>query len=121
MTDLTREQILAMEAGPELNALVAKEVMGWKSEGKYWWCPANRVRRLKQYWQASEDIADAWEVFHEIRGRVFSGRITFMAHAQKLISKGCVHGDMMGWPDAFWFITPEIICKAALLATLEWV
>ena len=68
-TDLTREQVLAMPAGRELDALVAERVMGWTRVeeyrtrlGKDW----HGFRPGEDYYHSlyrySTDIAAAWEV-----------------------------------------------------------
>ncbi len=73
---MKRDEILAMEAGRELDALVAEKVMGW--ERRTYWVGSShpeyhqeerqglfgpeglkRVDRMHPY---STDIADAWEV-----------------------------------------------------------
>ena len=97
MPDLTREQILKMEAGPELDALVAERVMGWgwvqftrynnhfqSRKGRFltsdpkWYCSAHEAKRSKisfvlhpcPYWQLvsfSSDIAADYEVLVFVR------------------------------------------------------
>lgn len=103
---VTKEEILAMSPGPELNGLVAQEVMGnaivedaifgrmegIPAEGGNVWGP------VEPY---SEDMAAAENVVNV------------------MIERGCE--DAIYWADFGngQFTEPEAICKAALLALLE--
>ena len=116
---MTREQILSMEAGPELNELVAVHVMGWEKcrDGDRWACngkelgPDHATAKgdgLGDYyypdeeWSPSSDIAAAWEVVEKID-----------ACGDNV--KRCNFRMML---DDIFTITPEAICKAALLAVM---
>lgn len=75
---MTRVEILALEAGPEIDALVAERVMGWHLEitepsGDYhYWVDDAGVRRGHgpdgpvvqgtRVWRPSTDIAAAWQL-----------------------------------------------------------
>lgn len=70
----------------------------------------------------STNISSAWEVFMSMKTRLlFSKRQMFMKELQRLASKDKLQAEdsLIAFPDVFWYITPEIICKAALLTVLE--
>lgn len=54
-----------MEAGREMDAMVAEKVMGWERGAVCWMIPNNtpgeRIGPLIDEWQPSTDIAAAWE------------------------------------------------------------
>lgn len=74
--------IHTLEAGPELDALVAEKVMGWtlltKAHGKLMgevdkdgvlrmWCDGPAIKRNVLDWSPSREIAAAWEVVEKLR------------------------------------------------------
>jgi hypothetical protein len=72
---MTREDILKMEAGREMNALVAERVMGWHfdidpkyPEKKVWLDKNNNYICNNSMWdyQFSTNIADAWRVVEKL-------------------------------------------------------
>jgi len=125
---MTKEEILNMEPGPELDRLVAEKVMGWRrrshkfSQNAWeWYNPeipdpyhnkdfvCNDVDLPK----FSTDIAAAWKVVNRLREKQFDIMIkTLKDRWEVLISD----------PDKIldWYATaPELplaICRAALLA-----
>ena len=108
---LTRESILAMEAGAEMDALVAERVMGFDTH-KYP-CGAS-------FWP-SKEIADAWRVVEKVSGkdRLFNvkyasgvGALAQVVWRDESLDCGCMIEEEA--PTA-----PLAICRAALLATLE--
>jgi hypothetical protein len=124
---LTKEQILAMPAGPELDRLTAERVMGWKRlPGYNYWMtstPAGGfdLHGLIAAWRPSTDMTAAWLVFQECRGRLFSKRRRFYEVLGNLL-QGQADGDrtiFVAWPDAIGFLSPRVICQAAILASLE--
>lgn len=94
----------------ERDKLVATKVMNLSEEFFNWMSPAGC--------NYSSDMSDAWKVFQNIKERLFSTRQKFMKELQLLIScnTDLPIGQMLAWPDAFWWITPELICRAALEA-----
>ena len=70
---MNREEILAMEAGNELDALVATEVMGWERKDYgytiVYWEENDEDVHMVELWKPSTDIADAWKVVSEMRKR----------------------------------------------------
>ena len=96
---MTRDDVLAMEPGRELDALVAKKVMGWFEV----WKP----------FSPSTDISAAWEVVEKLQG-------TYWVRMNSMMKD---HSCGVGKPDMRWEYygnsMPEAICKAALLAVLE--
>ena len=126
---MTRNEILNMPAGREMDALVAEKVMGW-SRGTYHSDGVDYLRdpegtshlNVPQY---STDIAAAWQVVEKIRTkypviRISTGDLMgkywqcHMADAWREVS----HED-----DSDWFANaptaPLAICRAALLAVMD--
>ena len=135
---MQRDEILSMEAGRELDALVAERVMGWGDISLHpmmdsdWWGmpsgPATAIQGAVGWLYTHEkvpnystDIAAAWEVVEAVRGRGWS------------LSLG---EGMSGYGDAVvWMVdfykgnriclsangpdVPLAICRAALLAVME--
>jgi len=70
---MTRDEILNLEPGPELNRHMAEKVMGWKEgedfdcskEGPLIYYPS-RNHVLGRKWSPSTDIAAAWEVIRKM-------------------------------------------------------
>lgn len=129
---MNKEEILAMAAGSEIDALIAEKVMGWKravaTDGatEYWddgsFCSGRLVEptvggfRLDDYsntWNPSESISAAWEVLAK------------MGHAQinkKVNGEYAVRWGNTRWADSPVCVSksaPEAICKAALLAVMD--
>jgi len=136
---MKKEQILGMKAGRELSALVAVNIMGLKcahlnieplnpssiqhSNGAKSRCldcgekdyNSSFIRGFKQY---SESIRSAWDVVEKMRGELFSVRSSFLEALQDQTYqeiRGTGEKACIAWPDVFWFVTPETICKAALI------
>jgi hypothetical protein len=133
---MTRDEILSMEAGRELDALVAEQVMGWKRETYSFnnWRDGkvesmelsglmgpDGLREVDQFPFYSTDIAAAWEVVEKLEEENIARleltrlgwdwqktwRVSFFTTA---VSEGAiVEGD----------IVPLTICRAALLALEE--
>lgn len=96
---LTRESIMSMEPGRELDALVAANVFGWHY-GTY-------HPELRHY---STDISAAWEVVDRM-----SPQTMYMTRRHSDVWLCEFHG----YPLVEGNAAPETICKAALLAKLE--
>jgi len=83
---MTREEILRMEAGPELDRLIAERVMGWKAGADFFVADGkiSRIHRatsgtaVSELWSPSTDIAAAMEVVNKLLSRynisIYSGR-----------------------------------------------
>jgi hypothetical protein len=116
---VTKEEILAMRAGKDLNITVAEKVMGNKfaqdetfgdmevSEGMVY-------GYLQPY---SEDITAAWQVMEKMKG--YNPRVEFDTHSQKWEATFSVREADFTCPVVLAGTAPEAICKAALLALLE--
>lgn len=111
------KEILAMETGEKLDALVLKEVMG--EEGQFYWRghPDYGAAPIKY----SEDISAAWQVLVKAGLAIFrlnNGdwaccRSNYIYHIQ-------ITQDHYADPNLVICKTaPEAICKAALLTKLE--
>ena len=136
MPDLTREQILKMEAGPELNALIATEVMGWKhvSAGYYWAksrVPGGLAKRkaIVTDWSPSTDPSADYEVLVFVRENWDSQKFqafqrcllrVLYKHTHMGMTESEVIPDSDPW-DGFWFTgfyQPGDYSRSALLTTL---
>jgi len=118
---MTREEVLALAPGRELDALVAEKVMGWEyKDAIYSWGEVLRpsqwikpngwpVDRVSCY---STDISAAWEVVEEMGDCL---------HLKQHGEQGEWEAWFCGYPNskAHGETAPETICKAALLAVME--
>jgi len=116
---MTRDEVLAMKPGRELDALVAEKVMGWKAVQVFdlkdtdgtnianGITPYNIGQRVPHY---STDIASAWEVVEEMQNNEWD--FTLKNHKRKYEA---IFGTLY---NAFAPTAPEAICKAALLAVM---
>ena len=72
---MTRDEIMAMVPGREMDALVAEKVMMWTkdADGSYWLADTYSIRTWEQTsypgFQSSTDIAAAWEVVEKLKER----------------------------------------------------
>jgi hypothetical protein len=105
---LTRDEILAMEPGRELDALVAEKVMGWTKVGENAW-EAPNIKGYPLLPRYSTDIATAWEVVEKIAQKWHDFNIG--RHHGKWSIGWNYKGSVVDLKTA-----PEAICKAALLA-----
>jgi hypothetical protein len=128
---MTRDEILTMEAGREMDALIAREVMGWSKIvlGSYGhWVEedgsgAYTTKHQVGDWCPSEDIAAAWQVVEKLRERNF-----YSQHTDLTLTSGVEH---WSWtfinhePLAVYSVKATAptaalaICFAALLAVME--
>ena len=141
--ELTREAVLVMPAGPELDALVAERVLGWvrhrsklesgrwslfpPGEAPDWMVPATDGAGppITSWEPYSADMTAAWRVVAHLHSRRFSAAVSLdVDHTQ---------GDAFAYfrgqaprrrgrdPEgsARAATAPLAICRAALLTTLE--
>lgn len=115
---MTRDEILKMEAGRELDALVAKDVMGWHKLDGNWkdniWEKADG--HIKGDWHPSEDISAAWEVVTKIRSMGWGVDISWF---HEFIYCALHKPDSVIIKQANAETAPLAICRAALLAVME--
>lgn len=126
--------VAELEPGPELDALVDKKVMGWKWDEKRCpicgWSfashrntgcvpgdcsqrPAPKIR-ADAHRPYSGEIAAAWDVFQKVKDQQAHIRLKFLNALHALVAND--QGAPIDWPHAFWYVKPEMICKAALVA-----
>lgn len=122
---MNRDEILAMEPGRELDALVARKVMGWMQS----WSPSGKCEAWFERqddgsmrgkhdigWNPSKSISAAWEVVEKITKKAEEeggGPIVELTHDGDWHAK-------IGKLRAMARTAPEAICKAALqLAVME--
>ena len=119
---MTREEIGKLEAGRELDALVAEKVMGWRlldppqaDQPSYWatWVMLPHREAAKD-WSPSTNIAAAWEVVERLRANGYSWmQFTLIADQWDLeMGQG---GHDIGC-DTLAPTAPLAICRAALKA-----
>ncbi|MCH7792402.1 MAG: hypothetical protein IID31_09015, partial [Planctomycetes bacterium] len=99
MSDLTRDIILTMEAGPELDALVAERVMGWEKynpeDAPACWQQKNTGDWIMHFikeslsWSPSTDVAADYEVLVFVRENFSPEQQKTMAFTLSL--KWCKH------------------------------
>ena len=138
---MTREEILALEAGRGLDTLMATQVMEWhvapwsdETDGGTNWidstgkcvAPHSVSEHPRWRWSPSTDFAAAWMVMEKLRdmwtvatqevdgfdndfGRPFDDGVFFDVLRRNADRR---------WPWALLYLTPEIICRAALLAVM---
>lgn len=133
--EMTREEILAMKPGRELDALVAEKVMGWTNfspidpdcdygvgvngyRRNYAKSPDGQEKPFPFY---STDMSATWEVFEKIKEEGAWVEVAWnpkKKHYRCLIGAEPIEGlqtvDLSGTNTA-----AEAICKAALLAVME--
>lgn len=107
MREYTREEILSMEVGRELNELIAEKVMN---------IPVSVKKRKFEYVHVphySTDISAAWEVEEKMGNDELFWKYDNNVKKQLLARLGKVtEFDMMHAP-------ADVRCKAALLAVME--
>jgi hypothetical protein len=131
---MTRDDVLAMQPGRELDALVAEKVMGWAelwtdSKNYMAYPPCEQKFTIGEaerhpVWPYSTDIAAAWEVVEKIKHMNLyiathvpaDGRITCIVDDD---INGELTCDEVKEYQVVADTAPEAICKAALLAVME--
>ena len=121
---LTRKQVRVMAAGPEFDALVATEVMGWLKwspevgcrEG---WYEENGEAHFVNKWRPSINIAPAWEVWEKLTGHRDWWQTAIHRCDGHWRASGYKHGSSVRDLAADAPTAPLAICRAALLTTLE--
>lgn len=126
---MTKEEILAMKAGTELDALVAEQILGWHKVMRdeplgdctyKWKDKSGTFQSCQCFFQPFSDISDTWQVVDELINK--KEKITEVQYkAPPIFSL------VMGSYPAPWCLAsfagcqaggdtaPEAICKAALL------
>jgi hypothetical protein len=133
---MTRDEILKLEAGREMDALIAHDVMGLKKiviGGIGWWVKESPLEMSYQYmeksgdFEPSEDMNAAWQVVAKMREKGFD----FFAEwvTENAVSRlnslpwACFATDDNDSVFVDFTATAETmplaICRAALLAVME--
>ena len=113
---LATEQMLAMEAGPKLDALVAEKVMRWHSGTNLpngWF--DGRFRHWKHNWQPSIDHNHAMEVAEKAWGSTGS-QFSLTVAVREGGERYCTVNSYGPGAHATAPTMPLAICRAALLA-----
>ena len=84
---MNRDDILKMEAGPELDALVAEHVMGWEWRNLScgWLGVGTNEFIPSETWAPSTDMAAAWMVLEVLRNMFFSTKIIMWDHTESVV------------------------------------
>ena len=138
---MTRDGILAMETGPELNALIAVELMGWQRQeetppgyvcheggrdwispdGKDWWC--NHCGQEDGFPDFSGSISAAWDVVEKLMEQNMWWASEYYRHDDPpydwAFCKPRGDNGAFRYYDAKADALPLAICRAALLAVME--
>lgn len=132
---MTQQEIQVMEAGPEMDALVAEHVMGWTREGvsrdgktDYFEHEDGFVIRIHSAWYPSECADHAWEVVEKLkelnRSPVLSSRANgwyVSTRNEGVIQHRCqesgalLNAKEIGLVTAEGPTMPVAVCRAALL------
>jgi hypothetical protein len=132
---MTRDKILAIEAGTELDTLIAKKVMGW-CKGRRFWLPYPAYDNLygtgytvPGYYdydippfRPSTDITAAWEVVESARNdfsHPFLMSVETRASCYVVLARWVDETGETTWVNASADSAPLAICRAALLAVME--
>lgn len=118
MNELSREKILAMEPGPELDALVDVIVMK-QDRGELtkmtWFIPSGQSEW--EYPAYSSDISAAWEVVEKMKSDNWNFVLSDDLYQDRW--SATFYWDPNQTPiECVEKIAPEAICKAALLAVM---
>lgn len=115
---MTKEEILAMEAGLQLDILVAEEILGYKIYAGATASTAENVLVTSRVPRYSTGISSAWQVVEKMieNGWSYHGfsSLTFPFSGCEFIKELCVSAAPCNLTEAK--SMPEAICKAALLA-----
>lgn len=113
---MTREEIMAMPAGRELDALVAEKVIGWRRIELHetWRSPSGET--TPHFPAYSTDIAAAYEM-----ERAISEKGITIEYSQAILSMSPAPACTTGEVDIYevWHLlheAPEFRCRAALIA-----
>ena len=124
-------EIDKIEAGPEMDTLIAEKVMGWKLGKSKWihdymmhgmfeteeWKGSTKgiLTHTKKSWHPSTDISTAWEVVEKLKDELPQGiKISFWKHEGWCVAWKF---DSMGALDDGFVLAPTVflaICRAAL-------
>ena len=116
---MTKEEILAMRPGKELNIRVAEDVMGAEFiRDEIWGDMEKYASRMYDSLQAySENISAAWQVTEMLKS--YNPRIEFNPYSQKWEAAFSDPEANFSYPLVTAATAPEAICKATLLTMLE--
>ncbi|MDP4158201.1 MAG: hypothetical protein Q8911_00355 [Bacillota bacterium] len=107
---LIKDEILVMEPGRELDALVAEKVMEWELWNNQWSDKEKNLIAPSDLWSPSTDISAAWEVVKKLTELGKTVEINAFASGRVVVRViGKFQKDVFN-------SAPEAICKAALLA-----
>jgi hypothetical protein len=123
MDKMTRDEILKMEAGPELDALIAEKVMEWTEwpiSGDYVTLHGKTGHTIDTF-NPSSDISAAWEVVEKLQDTPteYFFEICKTPVIWRQSGKPTHWHVELGGQKAYADAAPLAICRAALLAVME--
>lgn len=126
---MTKEEILAMEAGAELDDIVASKIMEWEQggdEGEVWldhctdyFVTGRAPGSSDYYWKPSTDISAAWQIVEKMESLGYGHKHLEYSQRPEAGIAWMFMQPGRGIFEAKAKKAPEAICKAALLAKLE--
>lgn len=122
---MNRDEILNMEAGSELDVLVAEKVMGWqKSNPGYertFWIDSRGVwMHFIDSWSPSTDISAAWDVVVKMENDDYWWTAEDVIPNSDPVVYSCTFSKKGKYYTAEWdFSMPLAICHAVLLTVME--
>ncbi|WP_339246845.1 hypothetical protein NST58_06545 [Paenibacillus sp. FSL R10-2796] len=121
---LTREEILAMEPGRKLDALIEEHIFNVDLSGFQWARVGNSMFKntdgsvtwidISRY---SEDISAAWIVVEKMRNLGFNLNLYVHQSGYSIVYPSTASG--LAFEEVMCKTTPDAICKVALLAVLN--
>jgi hypothetical protein len=121
---MTRDEILNMEAGREMDALVARRVMLLpnvaQEKQRVSWADGNGFHLVEHY---STAISDAWQVVEKLISNGLDNIV--LKYEDEFTGKGVRAWYLYVGKGAYWSYdsysdtAPLAICRAALIATLK--
>lgn len=104
-----------MEAGRELDAIIATKVMGWEiGDGDTWQLispECSVVMRGVNWWRPSTDIRDAWDVVEKLHKK--NAEFVLRIYNQ---GQWCCDHNIFKFSEAYADTAPLAICLSALEA-----
>jgi len=119
---MTREEILQFEAGPELDRLVAEQVMRWRldEDWREWFDAQGHSQGWQEDFRPSTDIAAAWEVVIKLVSKYSFNLASYMDVLDTTrIQWLADFGSATKIYRALASTAPLAICRAALLVVME--
>ena len=116
---MTKEEILIMEAGIELDILVAESIMGYQVFAGMTSATSPLIITTSQVLSYSRDISAAWQVVDKLKEEKLLFIDIFWDYEAWFCRIEDIDGKTIGASELACDSAPEAICKAALLAKVK--